>query len=276
MAEETGSEKNLPIGCRWRDLSSKPGLDQFTFYKKLLVRLGTRAQGRASEIFADAETCLSHPKYLTLLVSKLAEIDWYEAREETALADIYEGLLEKNSSESKTGAGQYFTPRPLIDCMVDMVKPRPGEIIQDPACGTAGFLIAADRFIKRNTSNLKELSADAAAFQRQKAFIGVEIVPKTHRLALMNAMLHGIQSPIHTGDALGEVGESLPQADLVLTNPPFGTKRGAGLPSRKFSHPTSNKQLCFLQHIYGNLRPATASSLGGRAAVVIPDLQRCR
>ena len=273
MAEETATEKNLPKGYRWNDLASKRGPDQFKFYKDLLMHLGSGTKGRAREIFAEAETCLSHPRYLTLLVSELAELDWYWFRQETALGDAYEGLLEKNSAESKTGAGQYFTPRPLVDCMVELTKPQAGETIQDPACGTAGFLIAADRYIKRDTEDLKNLSPRQTAFQREKAFVGVEIVSKTHRLALMNAMLHGIQGPIYAGDALGDIGESLPQADLVLTNPPFGTKKGGGLPSRRFPYPTSNKQLCFLQHIYGTLRPATGSRPGGRAAVVIPDLQ---
>jgi type I restriction enzyme M protein len=152
--------------------------------------------------------------------------------------------------------------------MVQLMRPKAGEIVQDPACGTAGFLIAADRYIKRATDNLKKLSSAQISFQRKQAFIGVELVAKTHRLALMNSMLHGIFSPIYLGDTLGETGSRLPPADLILTNPPFGTKKGGGVPSRTdFDWRVSNKQLCFLQHIYRGLR------VGGRAAVVMPDLQ---
>lgn len=268
MAEETGSDAKLPKGCRWADLASKSQSQQFAFYKKLLHRLGTVTRGRVREIFTDADTCLTNPKHLALLVIEFGRIDWYAAREESALADVYEGLLEKNSTESKAGAGQYFTPRPLIECMVELTKPNPGEIIQDPACGTAGFLVAADRYIKRTTNNFNILSKAQISFQQNQAFVGVELVTKTHRLALMNAMLHGISSPIILGDTLGETGTDLQPADLILTNPPFGTKKGGGLPTRTdFQWQVSNKQLCFLQHIYQGLRT------GGRAAVVMPDLQ---
>jgi type I restriction enzyme M protein len=268
MAEETGSDTGLPKGYRWRDLAGKPPAEQFDFYHKLLLRLASDTRGRIREIFTDAETCLTNPKHLSLLITELNQIDWYAAREETALADLYEGLLEKNSIESKAGAGQYFTPRPLIDCLVALTKPLPGELIQDPACGTAGFLVAADRYIRRTTANFAKLSKTQIAFQQKQAYIGVELVSKTHRLALMNAMLHGILSPIILGDTLGDTGVALQPADVMLTNPPFGTKKGGGLPTRTdFQWRVSNKQLCFLQHIYTGLKP------GGRAAVVMPDLQ---
>jgi type I restriction enzyme M protein len=268
MAEETGTEDGLPKGYRWHDLASKPATQQFEFYKTLLRHLASGTQGRVREIFTDAETCLSNPKYLALLVTEFGRINWYVAREESALADVYEGLLEKNSTESKSGAGQYFTPRPLIESMVELTKPAAGEIIQDPACGTAGFLVAADRYIRHTTDNLKGLTRAQVSFYKTKAFVGVELVTKTHRLALMNAMLHGIQGPIHLGDTLGKTGAVLKPADVILTNPPFGTKKGGGLPARTdFTWRVSNKQLCFLQHIYQGLRP------GGRAAVVMPDLQ---
>lgn len=268
MAEETGSEAGLPKNYRWRDLASTPAAQQFEFYKKLLRRLASDTRGRVREIFSDAETCLTNPKHLSLLVTEFDRIDWYAAREESALADVYEGLLEKNSTESKAGAGQYFTPRPLVECIVDLLKPSPGELIQDPACGTAGFLVAADRYVRRTTENFSKLSKTRKTFQQKQAYVGVELVAKTHRLALMNAMLHGIQSPILLGDALGSVGVSLKPADLILTNPPFGTKKGGGLPTRTdFKWRVSNKQLCFLQHIYSGLRS------GGRAAVILPDLQ---
>ena len=274
MAQETNKEGEIPEGYRWHDLETKNEATMLTFYRELLLHLGTKTKNqRVLEIFANANTSLRQPKHLKSLVTQIDKIEWYEAREEGILAELYEGLLEKNAQESKSGAGQYFTPRPLIDCMVDLVKPQPGEIIQDPACGTAGFLIAADRYIKQQTDNLTKLSEKKAEKQVNEAYVGVELVEDTHRHALMNAMLHGIYSPILLGDTLGSVGEGLDKADVILTNPPFGTKKGGGLPSRKFTYPTSNKQLCFLQHIYRGLRTATDSKPGGRAAVVIPDLQ---
>ena len=224
MAAETGSDKTLPEGCRWDDLVSTPEAQQFAFYKRQLERLSVDTTGRIREIFSDADTCLTNPEHLPLLISGFKRINWYAAREEAVLADVYEGLLEKNSTESKAGAGQYFTPRAVIECMVELMKPALGEIIQDPACGTAGFLITADRYMRRVHKSYKQLSKAEIDFQECKALIGVELVPKTHRLALMNAMLHGIRSPIIAGDALGEAGLALKPANLILTNPPFGTR----------------------------------------------------
>lgn len=267
MAEETGAESSLPEGLRWHDLAARTGDAQFRFYKRQLKRLGLNTKGHLRKIFSNAETCLRQPKYLSLLVKEFDKIDWYAAREESALADLYEGLLEKNSTESKAGAGQYFTPRPLVESIVELVKPKVGEIIQDPACGTCGFLISADRYIKRATEDFEYLPKPKIKFQQTKAFYGIELVGQTHKLALMNAMLHNIQGRIQLGDALGQAGEKLPPADVILTNPPFGTKSGAGLPERSFPISTSNKQLAFLQHVYRGLK------LGGRAAVVMPDLQ---
>lgn len=275
MAHETGKDDTLPKGYRWSELETKDGVPLLTFYRELLLHLGTKAKSsRVQEIFADANTSLRQPRHLKELVTQIDAIEWFEAREEGILAELYEGLLEKNAQESKSGAGQYFTPRPLIDCMVELIQPRAGEIVQDPACGTAGFLIAADRYVKRQTADLTKLKTEVQEFQIHRAFVGVELVPDTHRHALMNAMLHGIHGPLLLGDTLGSTGERLEKADVVLTNPPFGTKKGGGLPSRTdFTYQTSNKQLCFLQHIYRGLRPATGSKPGGRAAVVIPDLQ---
>src|SRR5690606_22398068 len=177
-----------------------------------------------------------------------------------------EGLLQKNATETKSGAGQYFTPRPLIESMVHLMKPKHNEVIQDPAAGTGGFLINAFVHIKRDTNDLFDLSEAEQNFVMKKAFHGVELVPDTQRLGLMNCMLHGLEGVIQLGNSLGADGENLPKADLILTNPPFGTKRGGGLPTRTdFTYPTSNKQLAFLQHIYRGLKP------GGRAAVVLPD-----
>jgi type I restriction enzyme M protein len=140
-------------------------------------------------------------------------------------------------------------------------------VVQDPAAGTGGFLIMADRYIRERTDDLFALSEAEQRFQRREAFWGMELVPDTHRLLLMNAMLHGIEGDhLALGDTLSVEGASLPQADVILTNPPFGTKKGGGRPTRTdFTFPTSNKQLAFLEHVYRGLKP------GGRAAVVVPD-----
>jgi type I restriction enzyme M protein len=135
--------------------------------------------------------------------------------------------------------------------MVSVIKPQAGERVQDPAAGTGGFLIAADRYVKENTDNLFDLTEKLQEFQRREAFYGMELVQDTHRLALMNAMLHDIQGDIVLGDSLSPAGAALPKANVILTNPPFGTKKGGGLPTRDdFTFPTSNKQLAFMQHIY--------------------------
>jgi len=265
MAKETDTENQLPAGYRWDDLRVQEGVEQLAFYRSLLVHLGNEASGRVQAIFNNANTALRQPKNLNKLVTDIDKLDWYSAREE-GLGDLYEGLLERNAGEKKSGAGQYFTPRPLIECMVNCIKPQAGEIIQDPAAGTGGFLIQADRMIKQATDELFTLPTKAQDFQRKRAFVGVELVPDTHRLLLMNAMLHGIECEMLLGDSLGDKGKNLPKADVILTNPPFGTKRGGGRPTRDdFTFVTGNKQLAFLQHIYRGLQP------GGRAAVVLPD-----
>jgi type I restriction enzyme M protein len=136
------------------------------------------------------------------------------------MGDLYEGLLEKNANEKKSGAGQYFTPRPLIDSMVHLMQPQPGELVQDPAAGTGGFLIAADRYIKERTDDLFKLPEALQFFQREQAFYGLELVQDAHRLCLMNLMLHGIEGPVDLGDTLSHEGQALPKADLIMTNPP--------------------------------------------------------
>jgi type I restriction enzyme M protein len=267
MMQETGAEETqLPEGERWGDLAGKDGLEQLNFYRTLLLSLGKdAASSRILAIFANAQTAIKQPRILNKLVTSIDGLDWYSAKEE-GLGDLYEGLLQKNAEEKKSGAGQYFTPRALIDCMVALMRPQPGELIQDPAAGTGGFLIAADRYIKAQTNNLFTLSEADQSFQIHQAFYGMELVQDAHRLLLMNLLLHGIESEFTLGDTLSPEGTRLPKADLVLTNPPFGTKKGGGSPTRDdFTYPTSNKQLAFLQHIYRGLRP------GGRAAVVLPD-----
>lgn len=259
----------LPEGARWPDLSGKSGSELLDYYRQMLLDLGTNKDRVIAAIYADAQTRLKEPHHLEHLIKSLDGIDWFSARED-GLGDLYEGLLEKNANETKSGAGQYFTPRPLIDSIIKCIKPQPGETIQDPAAGTAGFLIAADAYIKNNADSQGKLYEKARTFQRNQAFIGVELVPGTRRLALMNTMLHGMEGEkdgvVRLGNALGEVGANLPKVDLILSNPPFGTAKGGGGPTRTdLPYKTSNKQLSFLQHIYLGLKP------GGRAAVVLPD-----
>jgi type I restriction enzyme M protein len=269
MAEETGTENQLPKGYRWKDLESKSPPERLEFYKELLLRMGTKGSPLAQEIFANASSFIKKPATLSTLVTDIDKLDWFSARKE-GLGDLYEGLLEKNANEKKSGAGQYFTPRPLIEAMVEVMKPTLNDVIQDPAAGTGGFLISANAYIRAQGDPSKWTEAQQAKY-RQKTFYGMEHVQDTHRLALMNLMLHGLDSQpggagIHYGDTLSPDGQGLPPATLMLTNPPFGTKKGGGLPSRDdFVYPTSNKQFCFLQHIYRGLKP------GGRAAVVLPD-----
>ena len=270
MLAETGHEERLPKCYRWAELAKRTGMDQLTYYRQLMLDLGNPGHVKDQTvlaIFADAQTKLRKPTNLKSLTTDIDQLDWFSAREE-GLGNLYEGLLEKNAAEKKSGAGQYFTPRPLIDCMVRLMQPQPGEVIQDPAAGTGGFIVAADRFIKDATDDLFKLPKDMAAFQRRNAYTGSELVPDTHRLLLMNLMLHGIECPIESGDSLSPSGEGLGKADLILTNPPFGTKKGGGRPTRadfSITADTSNKQLAFVEHIVRALKP------GGRAAVVLPD-----
>ena len=204
---------HIPEGCRWTDLNSKSGINLMDAYKRILLALssGKDANGEQihddqliSAIYADAQTRLREPRHLEQLVKALDQIDWYSAQQD-GLGDLYEGLLQKNSTETKSGAGQYFTPRALINSMVRCIQPQPGEIVQDPAAGTAGFLIAADRYIKDHSDELFDLDAKAQNFQRNKAFIGVELVPGTRRMALMNCLLHGMEGDdegvVHLGNS---------------------------------------------------------------------------
>ena len=224
-----------------------------------------KGNGLVKEIFLGAVSNIREPKNLYKIIHTIEGLDWYSKERET-FGDLYEGLLEKNASEKKSGAGQYFTPRVLIDVMTELTNPQAGERCNDPACGTFGFMIAADRYIKDQTDDLFSLSQEVQKFQINEAFSGGELVHETHRLALMNAMLHDIKGPIQLGDTLSSLGKQMTGYDVVLTNPPFGTKKGGERATRDdFTFPTSNKQLNFLQHIYRSLKR------GGRAAVVLPD-----
>ena len=259
----------LPAYARWPELRHKSGLNLLHHYRETLLNLSTSDDRLIAAIYADAQTSLKEPRHLEQLVKSLDSIDWFSARQD-GLGDLYEGLLEKNASETKSGAGQYFTPRPLIDAIVQVLKPQPGETVQDPAAGTAGFLIAADRYIKDQTDDLYNLTEKQRKFQRNQAFLGMELVPGTRRLALMNCLLHGMEGDaegvVHIGNTLGSAGSGLPKSHIILSNPPFGTARGGGGPTRDdLTFATGNKQLAFLQHIVRHLRD------GGRAAVVLPD-----
>src|SRR5262245_36625107 len=235
----------------------------------MLIHLGSHGSMLVKEIFANASSFIKKPATLSTLVTEIDKLDWYNARQE-GLGDLYEGLLQKNADEKKSGAGQYFTPRPLIDCMVAVMQPTLKDIIQDPAAGTGGFLIASNRYIREHSDPDVWTETEQRKYHRN-TFYGMEHVQDAHRLALMNLMLHGLDSDPHGsgiryGNTLSPEGQALPKATLILTNPTFGTKKGGGLPSRDdFTFPTSNKQFCFLQHIYRALLP------NGRSAVVLPD-----
>lgn len=266
MAEETGADKDIPEEYRWEQLTKKSGIELKKFYKELLTKLGENSVGRVSQIYANASSSIEEPKNLEKIISEINKLDWYEAKEE-GLGDLYEGLLEKNANEKKSGAGQYFTPRVLIDVMTELIKPELGERCFDPACGTFGFMIAANRYVREN-NDIYSLSDREADFQQNKAFSGVELVHETHRLALMNAYLHNVNGNIELGDSLAQSAKGMKDYDVILTNPPFGTKKGGERATRDdISFQTSNKQLNFLQVIYRSLKADGKA----RCAVVLPD-----
>lgn len=267
MAKETNAEKNIPKDYRWNVLRTKEGMELKKFYEKLLSELDENCTGRVQEIYQGARSNIEEPANLKKIITNIDELDWYSAKEE-GLGNLYEGLLEKNANEKKSGAGQYFTPRVLIDVMTELIAPQPGERCNDPACGTFGFMIAADRYVKDHTNDWMDLTEEEAEFEQKEAFTGAELVHETHRLALMNAMLHDIEGKIYLCDTLSNQGKVLNGFDVVLTNPPFGTKKGGERANRDdFTYPTSNKQLNFLQHIYRSLKADGRA----RAAVVLPD-----
>ncbi|MCR5081140.1 MAG: type I restriction-modification system subunit M [Treponema sp.] len=267
MAKETKAEDAIPQEYRWDKLISYSGIELKKFYKELLTYLGENTKGRVQQIYQGSSSNIDEPKNLEKIIKSIDGLDWYSAKEE-GLGNLYEGLLEKNANEKKSGAGQYFTPRVLIDVMTQLIAPQVGERCNDPACGTFGFMIAADAYVKSISDDYCDLTEKQAEFQVKEAFTGGELVHETHRLALMNAMLHNIEGRIVLGDTLSESGKAMTGYDVVLTNPPFGTKKGGERATRDdFTYTTSNKQLNFLQHIYRSLR-TTGSA---RAAVVLPD-----
>lgn len=271
LSEVKKFDQDIPEQYRWTKLKEiKDNKELFDTYRDLLANLGTLSSNEAiTEIYTNASTTLRKPVNLRTLITNIDQIDWFEDEEQDKIASIYEELLEKNAGEKKSGAGQYFTPRPLINVMVELLSPKVGEKWNDPAAGTFGFMIAADEYLKRKTDDYYALSAKEKMFQVYEAFSGCELVQDAHRLALMNAKLHGLESKIAMGDTLTELGKEFKNFDGVLANPPFGTKQGGERPTRDdFTIKTSNKQLNFLMHIYRSLRRDTGTA---RAAVVLPD-----
>ncbi len=267
MMKEQQTENVIPEGYRWDDLLEKEGVELKTFYQHLLIKLGNSENAQLRQIYTDAATSITEPKNLEKILKTIDGLDWYNAKEE-GLGNLYEGLLEKNASETKSGAGQYFTPRVLIDVMVQLIDPKPGERCNDPAAGTFGFMIAADQYLKNKTDNYYDLDPQLGVFQKKEAFTGMELVTGTHRLALMNALLHDIEGRLEQGDSLSSNGKWMKNFDVILTNPPFGTKKGGESVSRDdLTFETSNKQLNFLQLIYNALKDDGHA----RAAVVLPD-----
>jgi type I restriction enzyme M protein len=264
MADERGI--TLPNGCEWPSLRDQSGTVLTDYYIDLLRKLG-KVSGLLGDIYSGAQSRFNNPVNLKKLINLIDEIEW------TALgvdvkAEAYEGLLEKAASEGKKGAGQYFTPRILIQSIVRCMKPDPRVhkefTICDPACGTGGFLVAAYEWLIEQT---KGGALDRATAKRIKhgTYFGRELVERPRRLALMNLYLHGLEPEIALGDSIYEVPSNR-RYDIVLTNPPFGTKGANQAPNREdFTIETSNKQLNFVQHILTILKP------GGRAAVVLPD-----
>lgn len=268
MMKEQGRESSIPEEYRWDQLAAKEGLELKLFYQQLLLDLGNPEKTedkRLNTIYSNASSNIDEPKNLEKIIKNIDGLDWYSAKHE-GLGDLYEGLLEKNASETKSGAGQYFTPRVLIDVMVELIDPKVGERINDPAAGTFGFMISADHHLKKQNDDYFDLSPEEVEFQKKEALSGMELVQNTHKLAIMNALLHDIEGRIEQGDSLSVNGKWMKNFDVVLTNPPFGNKRGGERATRDdITFESSNKQLNFLQIIYNSLKS------NGRAAIVIPD-----
>lgn len=259
VAEENRTEVLLPEGRRWKDLAGYSGDSLLSFYREMLTYLGEHATSEVvRSIYAFPTTVFSHSENLRAVIDGLDKIEWHSLTMDR-LGDIYEGLLSKNSQDIRSGAGQYFTPRPLVDSIVKLVKPSLGDVIQDPATGTGGFLISADQHVRSN-STANEYESHKPRYE------GIEIEKGAYRLCLMNTFLHRLECRMILGDALTVDSEKLALADVILANPPFGAKAGSAREQRRdLTHATTNKQLAFLQHIYLGLKP------GGRAAVVLPD-----
>lgn len=275
MASEQKDESRIPEQYRWGALKAANETEVLTRYRQALIDLGdgTKIADRSIvAIFQNAATIVREPVNLRKLIDAIDGLHWF-SEERDAFGDAYEGLLQKMAEETKKGAGQYFTPRVLIQVMVDLMQPQPGEVIQDPAAGTGGFLIAADQYMRTASDDYFQLSPRQQIFQLQNALRAMENVGDTFRLLMMNLGLHGIDSfnpdtTIEMGDTLSPKGSDprFKNADLILTNPPFGP--AGGPPTRDdltITDRVSSYQLPFVEHVIRSLR------LGGRAAVVVPD-----
>ncbi len=286
MADERerliGEKQAIPAGYRWADLSAPQmeGVELEQHYRETLRVLGSE-KGMLGLIFEKAQNKIQDPAKLRQLIVELIGKENWSAMASDVKGEAYEGLLERNAQDVKGGAGQYFTPRALIDAIVDCIQPRPGEIVADPACGTGGFLLSAHEYLK----NHYELDRDQKRHLRYDALRGVELVPNVARLCGMNLFLHGIgpdgtdehEPPIAIDDALRD--EPSLRAQVVITNPPFGKKSSITIVNEEgdtdrqaltYNRPdfwttTSNKQLNFVQHVKSLL------AIHGRAAVVVPD-----
>ena len=264
MADERSVK--VPKGCDWPELRSKSGTDLTDHYADALRTLGKHT-GILGDIYAGAQSRFSNPVNLKRLIGLIDETEWTSLGVDVK-AQAYEGLLEKAAAEGKKGAGQYFTPRVLIQSVVRCLQPdprtRPDFTISDPACGTGGFIVAAYEWLVTQTKG-GALDREIAKRIRRGTYFGQELVARPRRMALMNLYLHNVEPAIALGDTIYEPPSS-ERFDVILTNPPFGTRGANQAPEREdFTVETSNKQLNFLQHILTVLKP------GGRAGVVLPD-----
>ncbi len=270
----TKSRSIIPEEYAWPSFQNLDGSDLENHYRETLVELG-KSGGMLGIIFRKAQNRIQDPAKLKRLIALIDEETWM-GLDIDIKGEIYEGLLQKNAEDTKSGAGQYFTPRPLIKAMVEVMRPEPGMTICDPACGTGGFFLSAHDYISNNYN----LDRDQKLALRTRTFKGWEIVDNTARLCVMNLYLHGIggeDSPVEVNDAL--ISDPGQRFNMVLTNPPFGKKssvtivNGEGKADKSalsyerddFWATTSNKQLNFVQHI------ATLLEINGSAAVVVPD-----
>lgn len=257
--------KKNKVDCSWKKLSALSGIELLDHFTDVIRILG-RQEGILGDIFKQAVPRFNNPVNLKKVISMIDEEDW-SSMDVDVKGAAFEGLLEKAASEGKKGAGQYFTPRVLIQSIVRVMKPDPRVnnefTICDPACGTGGFLMVAYEWLMKETKGALERKIVKRI--KTKTFYGQDLVPRPRRLALMNMFLHGVEPNIYLGDTIYEAnrGEFY---DVVLTNPPFGTKGANQAPERDdFTIETSNKQLNFVQHVIQILKP------GGRAAIVLPD-----
>ena len=256
-----GDESAIPEGYRWNDLKEMDGEELTEKYNQTLKKLSEQT-GLIGTIYTQAQNKIDKPVYLKKVITMIDGETWLVMDGDVKGA-IYESILEKNGQDAKSGAGQYFTPRVLIKAMVEVTKPKIGEVVIDPACGTGGFLLAAYDYMKTQT-----VDRDKLLFLKNKTLYGNDITPLVVTLASMNLYLHGVgtqRSPIKCEDSL--LREPDVFADVILANPPFGTRAAGSVEVDRpdFYTTTSNNQLNFLQHMMLQLKP------GGRAAVVLPD-----